>query len=237
MGINQFTHLTQEEFVETYLKTIVPPSMLKVDVNDTFVDVGDVNWRDWGAVSDVKNQGSCGSCWAFSAVGALEGLSKIAQGNLQTFSEQQLVDCSRSYGNAGCNGGWMDNAFSYVHDHGIRYENEYPYRANDGNCQMDDGSFRNRGHADVQGCDNLANELSYRPISVAVDASNWSPYRGGIFNNCGGNVNHGVLLVGVTGDYWYVKNSWSGSWGEGGYIRLSRGNTCAICNNPSYPFA
>lgn len=121
MGVNQFSALTEEEFAQQYLGTIVPTSNVVAEQVDD-IKVGDVDWTGQGAVTGVKNQGQCGSCWAFSTTGSLEGLSKIGFGNLQSFSEQQLVDCSSSYGNQACNGGLMDNAFKYVKDHGILLE-------------------------------------------------------------------------------------------------------------------
>jgi C1A family cysteine protease len=233
MGINQFTHLTQEEFARTYLGTIVPKRFDAVD--EDFITVGDVDWTSAGAVTGVKNQGQCGSCWAFSATGALEGLSKLGFGSLQSFSEQQLVDCSGSYGNQACNGGLMDNAFKYVKDHGITSEAAYPYRAVKGTCTTNSGAFKVSGYTGASGCTALANAITGRPVSVAVDATNWSPYKSGVFNNCGASLNHGVLLVGISDQYWRVKNSWGTGWGESGFVRLARGNTCGICNQPSFP--
>ena len=234
MGVNQFTALTDEEFKQTYLGTIVNEDNIEVANNDD-ISVGDVDWVSQGAVTPIKNQGQCGSCWAFSTTGGLEGLSKLAYGQLKSFSEQQLVDCSGSYGNMGCNGGLMDNAFKYVRDHGIVEESDYAYTAKKGTCKQNSGPFKISGFTDVSGCTNLANALQSRPVSVAVDASNWSHYASGVFSNCGAHLNHGVLLVGVSDQSWTVKNSWSASWGEKGFIRLSRGNTCGICNKPSYP--
>jgi len=129
----------------------------------------------------------------------------------------------------------MDSAFQYVRDHGLTTTSAYPYVARDQACKIDNGSYKVAGFVDVPGCDNLFNSLVGRPISVAVDASNWSPYKNGVFGNCASNVNHGVLLVGVTDAHWTIKNSWGAAWGESGFIRLSRGNTCAVCNYPSYP--
>jgi len=232
MGVNQFTHLTQEEFASKYLGTRVPHSDAQID--EDFISVGDVDWVAAGAVTPVKDQGQCGSCWAFSTTGSLEAVSKLSYSNLQSFSEQQFVDCSIFYGNHGCSGGLMDNAFRYVKEKGITTEAAYPYHAKKGSCEVEGGSFKISGHTDVTGCTNLANAVTGRPISVAVDANKWSPYKSGVFNDCGTSLDHGVLLVGISDQYWKVKNSWSASWGEAGYIRLARGNTCGICNKPSY---
>ena len=234
MGVNQFTGMTQEEFEQNYLGTIVPTENIVADSIDS-ADVNDVDWVSQGAVTPVKNQGQCGSCWAFSATGGLEGLSKLAFGGLQSFSEQQLVDCSGKYGNMACNGGLMDNAFKFVKDNGIVHEDEYPYKAVKQTCSKTGGDFKISGFTDIKNCNDLATAVQGRPVSIAVDASNWSRYNSGVFNNCSTRLNHGVLLVGVTDDYWWVKNSWSASWGEKGFIRLARGNTCGLCNVASYP--
>lgn len=234
MGLNQFSAMTQEEFAETYLGTIVNQGANNIESTDD-LRVGDIDWTTQGAVNPVKNQGQCGSCWAFSATGGLEGLSKLADKNLQSFSEQQLVDCSTTFGNHGCNGGLMDNAFKFVIKNGITTEASYPYVAKGQTCKQTTGDYKITGFTDIKNCNDLASALQGRPISVAVDASNWSPYRSGVFNNCKTSLNHGVLLTGVTDQYWHVKNSWGPSWGESGYIRLARGNTCGICNVASYP--
>ena len=235
MGLNQFSALTQEEFVQQYLGTIVPTEAIVESEQKDDISVGDVDWSAAGAVTGVKNQGSCGSCWAFSTTGALEGLSKIAYGELKSFSEQQLVDCSASYGNQACNGGLMDNAFKFVKDNGIVLEEKYPYKAVKQTCAIKTGEFKISGFTDVRNCNDLASALVVRPISVAVDATNWSAYKTGVFNNCGTKLNHGVLLIGVTDQAWKVKNSWGTSWGISGFILLARGNTCGICNAASYP--
>ena len=149
-------------------------------------------------MTPAKNQGQCGSCWAFSATGSIESALLLA-GRNDLLSEQQLVDCSRSYGNMGCSGGWMDSAFAYVKDHGITTESAYPYVARDQACGKDQGDVTISGFVDTPGCDNLENALSSRPVSVAVDASVWSLYKSGIMSSCGTAINHGVLVVGSSG--------------------------------------
>lgn len=157
-GLNQFSALTQEEFQQQFLGLVLPENFESVESLSDDVEVGDVDWTSQGAVTGVKNQGSCGSCWAFSTTGALEGLSKIYYGTLQSFSEQQLVDCSGSYGNQACNGGLMDNAFKYVRDHGIVQESEYPYKAVKQTCQKTAGGpFKISGFVDIKDCNTLAN--------------------------------------------------------------------------------
>lgn len=237
MGVNQFTALTQEEFVQTYLGTVVPTDRIVEDFQGEIVfDADQVDWVSAGATTGVKNQGQCGSCWAFSTTGALEGLSKLAYSNLQSFSEQQLVDCSGKYGNMACNGGLMDNAFKFIKDNGIVHEDEYPYKAVKQTCSQATGPFKISGFTDIKNCNDLAKAVEDRPISIAVDATNWSPYKSGVFNNCGTRLNHGVLLAGFNTDKnWKVKNSWGPSWGESGFIWLAKGNTCGLCNAASYP--
>lgn len=205
-----------------------------VEVSDSPI-VGDVDWKALGKVSPVKNQGSCGGCWAFAANGAIES-AYLIKGRTVYLSEQQLIDCSTSYGNNGCNGGWMDSAYQYVIDKGLTTQDLYPYTASNGVCKATAGGPNKiLRFVDTPGCTNLATSLNSQPVSVAVDATNWSPYRSGIFNNCGTAVNHGVVAVGYTATSWTIKNSWGTSWGESGFIRLATGNTCAVCNYPSYP--
>ena len=239
MGVTQFADLTDAEFQAIYL-TLAPPkkNIVSVDAKMTPI-VGAVDWTDGAkGVTPIKNQGACGSCWAFSAIGALESAYKIQNADSKFFSEQELVDCSTAYGNFGCQGGWMDSGFDYIIDYGIAEDKNYRYTAKDQVCQKgtERGLKTITGYTDLSGgCDNVANALSARPISVAVDASNWSLYRGGVFTNCAKNVNHGVLLVAVSDTFWKIKNSWGAGWGETGYMRLVLGNTCAICDYASYP--
>lgn len=236
VAVNQFAGLTQEEFQQTYL-SLIPAERTGKSHIDFNTNVADIDWRDKGAVSPVKDQGQCGSCWAFSSTGNLEGVQYLSTKVMKTYSEQQLVDCSRSYGNQGCNGGWMDQAFNYVKAKGITTEDQYPYKAVDQKCKIDGGDFKISKIIDVaEGkCDDLLNALMIEPISVAVDATNWSFYSSGIFNNCRKSLNHGVLLIGYkSGSNYIVKNSWGTRWGEKGFIRLALQDTCGICDAASY---
>ena len=233
-GLNQFSAMTQEEFAQTYLTLQVPKEYQNIEAHEEHLKVGDCDWVAKGYVTPVKNQGQCGSCWAFSTTGGLEGLA-ASQGKLQSFSESQLVDCSGSYGNQACNGGLMTSALKYVKDHGIVHEDEYPYKAVKQTCKMNEGPYKVAGYTEVKNCNDLGNAIQGKVVSVAVDASNWSPYKSGVFSNCRTSLNHGVTLVGVKDGNWWVKNSWGGSWGENGFIRLAAGNTCGICNMAVFP--
>lgn len=129
----------------------------------------------------------------------------------------------------------MTNAFKYVKDKGIVHEDEYPYKPVKQACKQDSGPFKITGFTEVKNCNALTSAIAERVVSVAVDASNWSPYKSGVFSNCGTRLNHGVTLVGVQDGNWWVKNSWGAGWGEKGFIRVKAGNTCGICNMAAYP--
>ncbi|CAG5129259.1 unnamed protein product [Candidula unifasciata] len=251
MDINQFSDWTEEEF-----QSILSPMMVNktVDTKATpptmdVVVADSVDWRSRGYVTGVKNQLQCGSCWAFSATGSLEGQWFAKTGRLIPLSEQQLVDCSRNYGNQGCNGGWMDWAFTYIiASRGIAGETDYPYVARDGVCHYQPSTAKATvaGFTDIPSGSEQALKSavgSVGPVSVGVAASsNFQHYRGGIFidNTCT-QINHGVLVVGYgtsgSQDYWTVKNSWGTSWGNSGYIYMARnrGNMCQIATRASFP--
>lgn len=148
-----------------------------------------------------------------------------------SLSEQQLVDCSGSYGNHGCNGGSHVEGTKYVKDHGVVTETDYPYVAKTETCKKQGGSYKVTNVQVAKGCTGMQNALMSRPLGVGVDATGWGKYAGGVFSNCGTALNHAVQLVGVTASYWKIKNSWGTGWGESGYIRLALGNTCGICNS------
>ena len=148
-------------------------------------------------------------------------------------SEQQLVDCSRSYGNKGCAGGFNYEGLAYVKDHGVDTSANYPYLGHNHGCMHDGGSFKINKVLSAKGCPGIQSALNSRPIGVSVDANNWSRYASGIFNNCKKDLDHDVLLVGMNESYWTIKNSWGADWGEKGFIRLAPGNTCGICQDKS----
>ena len=161
----------------------------------------------------------------------MESVAKIKGQNVD-LSEQQLVDCSRPQGNQGCNGGWPSSALKYVISNGIASESEYPYVGRDQTCKKQGGSFKISGQSSASGCNGLTNSINASPVSVTVDATNWSTYRSGVFTNCKTSINHAVLLVGIVGGNWKIKNSWGTGWGEQGFIRLAGGNTCGVCSQP-----
>jgi cathepsin L len=230
MGVNQFSIYTTEEFATRFLTPMTKVGLAQnAEVNHEMNVVGDIDWTTQGKVTSVKNQGQCGSCWAFSAIGVLESFY-LFKGQSTSLSEQQLVDCSRPQGNQGCNGGWPSSALNYIKANGITTEAAYPYAARDQACKTQGGAYKINGFNSYSGCNGINSQLNNSPVSVTVDATNWSPYKSGVFSNCGSSINHAVLAVGVIGGAWKIKNSWGTGWGEAGFIRIGGGNTCGVCN-------
>jgi len=250
LGVNEFTDMTNAEFRSIYTPIKLPArDQSNVEILSEYGVPSTVDWRTKGAVTPVKNQGQCGSCWSFSTTGCTEGAWFLAGHTLTSLSEQELMDCSVLYGNHGCNGGLMDNAFKYIIAKGITTEANYPYTAKDGLCNKSKAAqvaSTLSKYTDVA-TDNVAQlqaAVAMQPISVAVEADQdaWQMYKGGVVTkNCGTALDHGVLIVGynttVTPNYWIVKNSWGATWGEAGYIRIaivSGNGLCGIQMQPSY---
>ena len=256
LGMNSFGDMENHEIVAIfngYRQELKNGSSKEVfTVNPNIKAASSVDWRQQGAVTPIKNQGQCGSCWSFSATGSLEGQHFLKNKQLVSLSEQNLVDCSTLYGNHGCEGGLMDNAFRYIKANGgIDTEASYPYQAHNELCrfQAQNVGATDDGYVDIPRGDEEALTQAIGtvgPISVAIDASKstFHYYHQGVYSDslCSSTkLDHGVLAVGYGTqdgqDYYIVKNSWGESWGNEGYILMSRNNdnNCGIATQASYP--
>ncbi|KAL7738276.1 hypothetical protein ACLKA6_006607 [Drosophila palustris] len=257
MGVNQFADLLPKEFESLMLQGLnLTESNSLTDFTYTKPEDVEIppaiDWRSKGAVTGVKNQGNCGSCWAFAAVGSLEGQHFVKTRQLISLSEQNLLDCSNRppYNNGGCKGGDYVRAFRYVQDNGgIDTESSYPYKAVQQPCRFDKryvgATVRGivRIHPNSEAALAVASATK-GPIAVAIYAGNLQFYHNGVFNNpsCNKPANHAVTVVGYGhdnrgGDFWLVKNSWGSDWGEHGYVRMSRNrnNQCGIASHAFFP--
>ncbi|KAH9620565.1 hypothetical protein KSS87_003312 [Heliosperma pusillum] len=261
LGLTKFADLTNEEYRSMFLGTRVNPDKMVLGNRKASLRYwpvpGDrlpkaVDWRKPGALNHVKDQGQCGSCWAFATVATVEAINQIVTGNMTSLSEQELVDCDRAV-DEGCNGGMMDDAFRFIiQNGGLDTEADYPYKGVDGTCDI---SRKNNKVVTIDGYEDvipyseraLRKAVAHQPVTVAIEAGGRSlqHYQSGVFTGqCGTNLDHAVVVIGYGTengvDYWIVRNSWGNDWGEEGHIRIKR-NThnftgkCGIAMQPSYP--
>ena len=248
-GHNQFSDWSHTEYKSILGYVRGEADVRNVKIFDESMNADSLNWVDAGAVTPVKDQGQCGSCWAFSSTGSLEGAHFVASGELLSFSEQQLVDCATiRYGNMGCNGGLQDNAYKYFEKTGAdaMLESAYPYTSGGGDdstdCLYEASQATNvtvSSYVDVTPSNpsQMMAALNTQPLAVAIEADKmvFQTYHSGVLTSskCGTNLDHAVLAVGYGTedgqDYWLLKNSWNTTWGDQGYIKLAIVDGNGIC--------
>jgi C1A family cysteine protease len=255
LALNKFADITSEEFSNIYAgcyknngKHTKVPGDIEYEVHDL---PASVDWRTQGAVTAVKNQGQCGSCWSFSTTGVLEGFYFISKGKLLSFSEQQIVDCDSQ--DDGCDGGLPYQALKYTAQAGLETETSYPYKGVDGTCAAKKLKSYNTNSnyklVQTQSPDALKTAIVTQPVSVGIEADQnvFQFYSSGVITKrCGDSLDHAVLAVGYTTvsgtEAFIVKNSWGADWGQQGYVYISTdgsangGNgVCGILSEPVVP--
>jgi len=247
LAVNEFADMTFEEFSSKYLGS-ENGEFSQLNIKPTYLDptnLGEeteVDWNKKGVVRPPRNQGLCNSCWAFTAVSAMESALAIFLGQKElNLSEQELLDCSGDYDNKGCWGGWSSNAYKYIKEHGVNLGNDYPYNSKAGECKkdlFDKGPYRVKGHTFIPlGVEHVVTATRKQPaaVSMAVIPA-FMFYRSGVYNpgSCGTTTNHSVTVVGFKLDaelpYFIVKNSWGTIWGEKGFFRIAIGKAQGTCH-------
>jgi len=254
LALNKFADLTGAEFKNKHSSCGVfhkPRPNAPVFNPPTIRLPSSVDWRNEGVVTPIKNQGDCGSCWAFSTTGVLEGFYAINTGTLLSFSEQQIVDCDTACD--GCDGGDPYLALEYTGEYGIEQESDYPYTGEDGTCDYDQSltTQANTGYSFVT-ADNtnaLLTAIVSMPVSVAIEADQdvFQLYSSGVISSgCGDELDHAVLIVGYetvgSTQAFIVKNSWGTDWGMEGYVYIGTSQSanggsgvCGILSEPVIP--
>lgn len=258
MSINKFTDLTADEFKEKYVGKVNTESdfgCVSIETKNT-TTIETFDWRNYNVVNPVRNQGQCGSCWAFATTANAESVWAIHTGNLYDMSEQYLVDCATGIGyfNMGCKGGNMDSAFKYMIQNKQCNESEYPYTSGvtetKSKCHTCDEFTQFTSCYDVLPNNQLElkEAVLKNPVVIGIEADTYyfQSYSSGILTSplCGTTIDHAVEIVGfgVENDtqYWTVRNSWGEDWGENGYFRILRTDStddvgiCGLAMEPSY---
>ena len=252
MGLNQFSDWTETE-IDNFLTLGASKEEEKrnyASLNTASIP-DSVDWRSTGKVNPIKDQGSCGSCWAFSAIGAFESAYALEYGTLPDLAEQLLVDCNRGtwiFGNQGCNGGLMNYAFDWLKTNKAALQGDYPYTAKDGTCNKSYKQYNAKvaSYVDVkENDDDLKAAIAQQPVAVAIQANQdcFMKYQSGIIDNCvDTRLDHGIVAVGYgkenSKEYYIVRNSWGQRWGDSGYAKIAIDKTsCGIRQKASYPSA
>ena len=255
VGVNEFINrnYTNGTYNDTY-SHYIPTDHRNINIFSDHKVPKEIDWRKQGVVTPIKNQLTCGSCWAFSAIETVESEWALKNQQLYNLSAQELVDCSGYLGNQGCNGGSMKSGFQYVVQNGLCLNQSYPYNATDGFCKNQTCTkkvFIDKYYTVMPNNEKqLEKAVAKQPVSVAIQANtrSFQLYKKGIYTDpmCGTQLDHGVVVVGYGYDtfynlsYWIVRNSWGATWGENGYIRILKNSEdpqgeCGIAIDPSYP--